>query len=82
MLRPAALGARDNAREVGKHLRGPPLATVANARMKSRNKAVRQTETFEEALASSAIDETQKAEWREALSAKGCMPSNEHVERD
>jgi hypothetical protein len=56
--------------QVRKHLRGPPLATVANARMKSRNKAVRQTETFEEALASSAIDETEKAEWREALSAK------------
>ncbi|MFL6759038.1 hypothetical protein [Sphingomonas sp.] len=53
------------------HLRGPPLATVANARMKSGKKAVRQTETFEEALASAAIDETQKAEWREALWAKG-----------
>ena len=57
--------------QVRKHLRGPPLATVANARMKSRKKAVRLTETFEEALASSAIDETQKAEWRDALSAKG-----------
>ncbi len=52
-------------------LRGPPLATVANARMKSRKKAVRQTETFEEALATSTIDETQKAEWRDALSANG-----------
>jgi hypothetical protein len=56
--------------QVHKHLRGPPMGTVANARMKSRKKPVRLTETFEEALASSAIDETQKAEWRDALLAK------------
>lgn len=57
--------------QVRKHLRGPPMGTVANARMKSRKKPVRRTETFEEALAASTIDETQKAEWRDALSAKG-----------
>lgn len=49
------------------HLRGPPMATVANARMKSRKKAVRQTETFKQALDASNIEEPLKAEWRNAL---------------
>ena len=54
-------------REIAARLRGPPLATSAGLRLKSKQKPVQRVESFSDALENSTLDDAEKAVWRVAI---------------